>query len=108
MSSLEIFPAKLANLSFTRAITLLFTVNFVVMTSQYSVLHAARYVLQNTNVSLSNIVACHVFRGLALGTLEDATNNLNSIRIASTLRPQVPPVAATQDFTMQVLGVHAS
>ncbi|KAF7975545.1 hypothetical protein HWV62_9385 [Athelia sp. TMB] len=84
------------------AITLLFVANFVVMTSPFIIVNAAHYALQNTNVGLANIVACRVFRGIALGSLVDAPNGMSSVRITSTLRPEVPPVVA-QGFALQAL-----
>jgi len=75
-------------------ITLLFATNFVVMTSPHIIVNAAHYALQNTNVGLANIVACHVFRGIALGTVEDTPNNLTRVRISSVslTRPRLPEV----------------
>lgn len=72
------------------------------MTSPFIIVDAAHYALQNTNVGIANIVACRVFRGIALGSLVDAPNGMSSVRITATLRPEVPPVVA-QGFALQVL-----
>ncbi|KZP29605.1 hypothetical protein FIBSPDRAFT_195126 [Athelia psychrophila] len=75
------------------AIILFFFLNLIYMASPL-VPEIQKYTLVNTYVTFTNIMACRVFRGVALGMLVDSNTFMGSIRISASTTPSYPPPAA--------------
>ncbi|KZP29607.1 hypothetical protein FIBSPDRAFT_946849 [Athelia psychrophila] len=77
------------------AIILFFFMNLIYMASPL-VPEIQKYTLVNTYVTFTNIMACRVFRGVALGMLVDSNTviSMGSIRVTAPTTRYYPPPAA--------------
>ena len=76
-------------ISICSATILFFFLNLATMESS-PVGPVMRYSLVNAYIVFTNIMACRVFRGIALGGMEDKTTNWNTARIAVALESHAP------------------
>lgn len=70
-------------------IILLFFVNLAMMYSPLvpAILH---YSLVNTYIAFTNLMACKIFRGIALGMMQDNPSGWNTARIEAALDSDAP------------------
>ncbi|KZP02047.1 hypothetical protein FIBSPDRAFT_970588 [Athelia psychrophila] len=80
------------------AIILFFFVNLATMCSPLVpvIMH---YSLVNTYIAFTNLMACRIFRGIALGMMQDNPSSWNTARISAALEAHAPHRLAGRQST---------